>query len=163
MGIRTFVLVHNNRVISPPLTTTREYGRWFEEYFDEYTVSQELYMKSIKADGERVLESHPGTKIGTFFKNTRVSDTKLVSWLINKDNSVIAKIKKQGILENGDIWGDTLKVYTVNQLEFYIRSNIDKTFSIASEVTLPKQIKITDKDMSLLTYPQINQRNKKLF
>ena len=163
MGIRTFVLVHNNKVISPLLTTTREYGRWFEEYFDEYTTQEHIYMKSLKADGTRVLESHPGTKIGAFFKDLRVSDPALLSWLIYKDNSAIAKIKKLGILENGDLVGNTLKAYTVRQLDFYIASNIDSHFDISSEVMTPVQIKITDKDLPLMVCPLVKKRNKKLF
>ena len=46
--LRTFQLVKNDKVISPILTTIREYGRWFEATFDEYTTASELYMKSKK-------------------------------------------------------------------------------------------------------------------
>ena len=71
--IQTFVLVHDNEVISPALVTIREYGRWFEETFDEYTSQMELYMKSVKKGGESVLEWHPGTRIGKYFDTVKLN------------------------------------------------------------------------------------------
>ena len=37
MILSTFQLVNKDKVISPVLTTIREYGTWFERTFDEYT------------------------------------------------------------------------------------------------------------------------------
>ena len=46
--LNTFVLVNKDRVISPILTTTREYGNWLEKIFDSSICNLELYMKSLK-------------------------------------------------------------------------------------------------------------------
>ena len=91
--LRTFQLVNNDKVISPIITTIREYGRWFEATFDEYTVASELYMKSKKGK-ETVLESHPGTRIGKFFDSKKLSDPGLHSWFILQDSPMMERLVK---------------------------------------------------------------------
>ena len=174
MSLRTFVFVHNNTVISPALTTIRDYGRWFEDTFDEYTAAAELYMSSVKKNGERVLESHPGTKIGSFFdKTTIVNNSSLISWYVMKDSEPIKKIMKLGMAEardtipvsiNFDEKRQMIRLYTVDQIEFYIRSTMDTKFLISSYCLPPKQIKVTDAGMEKIIFPKLRQkRTKSLF
>ena len=56
--IQSFVLVHKDKIISPVLITTRSYGSWFENQYDNYTTQMELYMKAKTKTGETVLEYH---------------------------------------------------------------------------------------------------------
>lgn len=160
--LRTFVLVNNDKVVSPLLTTIREYGDWFEKEFP-YPVSQmELYLKVKTSNGERVLERHPGTKIGNFFKNTRVSNAKLVSWYIPPNSETLEKLIKLGMAEKVDGRLE-LRVYTVDQLEFYIKTNVDSSYNISSAVAMPKQVRISDAELMAIKKPQLKTRNKKLF
>ena len=54
--LRTFVISHKGKIISPVLTTTREYGRWMLLTFDGYTCEKELHLYSNK-DGLMTLGS----------------------------------------------------------------------------------------------------------
>ena len=154
--------MNNNKTVSPPLVTIREYGRWFENTFDNSISQLELYMHSKKSSGETVLEKHPGTKIGTFFRNTRVSNDKLVSWIIPPDSKVVDRLVRQGMVERVDARLE-LKTYTVDQIEFYLRSNVDSSINMATECLMPIQIKVSDGDLADIQKPALKQRNKKLF
>lgn len=168
--LNTFQLVCEDRVISPILTTIRSYGEWFEKTFDEYTANTELYMKSIKKGGERVLESHPGTRIGKFFDDNQLSKSTLISWYILKGSPAIDKLKKIGMIEYRDVipmkhdGEQALRVYTVEQIEFYIRSTIDRNFKIAEFVADSKQVKVHQKDLDNIIKPQFRaKRTASLF
>lgn len=160
--LNTFVLVNKDKVISPLLVTTRSYGDWLEETFDSSICKLEIYLSAIKADGSRVMERHPGTKIGQFFKGIPVSDEKLMSWYLPIDKQVAKRLIKNKLVDINDI-RNGLRVYTTNQIEFYINSNIDKDFKIASHIAQPKQIRISDSELLEVTMPEVKQRNKKLF
>lgn len=170
--LNTFVLVNNNQVISPVLITIREYGTWFESVFDEYTSQMELYLHSVKKDGQSVLEWHPGTRIGNWFDKNKLTSEKLKCWFILQDSTMMEKLKKYKMAEfrdaipisvNDEEGRRMLRVYTANQIELYIRQQIDKNFKIGEYLQKPKQIKIRDSDFSKLIMPKIEHKKKKLF
>jgi len=171
--LNTFQLVNKDRVISPVLTTTREYGNWFEKVFDSSISNMELYMKSVKKDGERMLEKHPGTKIGVFFDKTEVHSDNLKSWFIEQDGAVMDRLVKLKFAEYkdaipisvNDIQGrKMIRVYTVNQIDLYIRTKIDSNFNIDKYLTTCKQVKISDIDLQKVIKPGITGiKKKKLF
>ena len=172
MLLNTFVLVLNDKVISPPLVTLREYGTWFESVFDEYTSSMELYMKSVKKTGETVLEWHPGTRIGKWFDTTEIHSAGLKCWFIMQDSTIMKKLNKLKMAElrdaipiavNDKEGRRMLRVYTVDQIELYIRATIDKRFSINKYISYPKQIKIRDNDLDKLIKPELKSKLKSLF
>lgn len=167
----TFVLVNGGKVISPRLVTIREYGRWFEETFDQYTSEMELYMKAKKGK-ETVLESHPGTKIGKFFDKLKTSNPMLLSWYVSQDSPMMKRLVKYKMAELRDAIpisvSDTehrnmIRVYTIEQIEFYIRSNIDSKFSIAPYIHTSKKVSVTDSDISKLIKPEITNKRSTLF
>lgn len=162
MSLETFVLVNKDKVISPLLVTTRSYGDWLEETFDSNICQMEIYLSSLKQDGSRVMERHPGTKIGQFFKNITVNDNSLVSWYLPNDKQVAKRLIKNKMVDTNDI-RNGLRVYTTEQIEFYINSNIDRNFKLASYIATPKQIRISDGELQEVKMPQVKQRNKKLF
>lgn len=166
----TFVIVHNNKIISPVLTTTREYGRYLEELFDQSICQLELYMKSIKEGGERVLEFHPGSRIGHWYDKNKFQQKNLQSWFLYQDSTMMDKICKHKLAEykdaipiavNDEKGRRMLRCYTVDQIELYVKSNIDKSFKI--EYSDPKQIKIRDTDFEKMIIPQIKQGRRRLF
>lgn len=168
--LQTFVIVSDNKVISPVLTTTREYGRFLEDTFDSSICRLELYMVSKKSDGETVLESHPGTKIGSWFDKNKFFQNSLQSWFIYQDSTMMDKIRKYKLAEyrdaipisvNDEKGRRMLRCYTVDQIDLYIRSNIDKLFKL--EYDKPKQIKIRESDFNKMIIPQIKQERKRLF
>jgi len=169
--LRTFQLVHNNQIISPALVTIREYGTWFEKVFDTYTAQMELYMKSVKAGGETVLEWHPGTRIGKWFDSNEVSSEKLKCWFILQDSTMMDKLKKAGMAEYRDAIPISvndkegrrmLRVYTVQQIELYIRNQMYHNNSFHLETSVPVQIKIRDSDFDKLIMPKVEHK-KRLF
>jgi len=169
-NIQTFVVVYNNEVISPALTTTREYGRWMEEYFDSSICQLELYMRSKKKGGEIVLECHPGTRIGEWFGKQDFPQNNLQSWFFYQDSTMMDKIRKYNLAEykdaipisvNDEQGRRMLRCYTVQQIELYIKSNIDKSFRL--EYAKPKQIKIRDTDFEKMVMPKIKQEKRRLF
>lgn len=171
-NIQTFVLVHKDRVISPILITIREYGTWFESVFDKYTSQMELYMHSVKKDGQSLLEWHPGTRIGNWFDKNKVSSEKLKCWFILQDSTMMEKLRKYKMAEYRDAIPISvndkkgkrmLRVYTANQIELYIRQQIDKNFKIAEFLQTPKQIKIRDSDFGKLIMPKVESKRKRLF
>ena len=166
--LNTFVLVKQDRVISPVLTTTREYGNWLEKVFDSSICNLELYLKSKKADGTIVLEKHPGTRIGHFFDYTRMQSNTYMSWLVSQDSSVMDRLTKLKLAERKDTIQDKegrqlLRLYTVNQIELYIQMNIDKSFHIDNFLTVPKQVRISDDDGDKLFKPEVDTQRKRLF
>lgn len=170
--IQTFVLVHDNEVISPALITIREYGRWFEETFDEYTSQMELYMKSVKKGGESVLEWHPGTRIGKYFDTAKLKGQQYKCWYILQDSTMMDKLKKYGMAEyrdaipiavNDEQGRRMLRVYTAKQIELYIREQIYQNTSFNLDVYKPKQIKIKDSDFDKLIMPKVESKRKRLF
>jgi hypothetical protein len=168
--LSTFIIVDGDRTISPVLTTIREYGRWMEENFDEYTCNFELYCKALK-EGNQVLEYHPGTRIGKFFDVNTFHKNELQSWFFYQDSQMMDKLKKMKLAEyrdaipisvNDEKHRRMLRVYTVEQIELYIRSNIDRTFNITDKILTPKQIKIRPSDYNKMIRPII-QKKKSLF
>lgn len=172
-GLRTFQLIHGGEIISPLLTTTREYGNWFEGVFDEYTTASELYMRS-KKNGKTVLESHPGTRIGNFFdKQTKLENSNLYSWFILQDTKMMDTIVKYKLAEkrdavpisvNDEKHRNMIRVYTVEQVEYYIRANIDRRFNMSKYLQIaPKKVTVPDSEMDGLIRPKTKSRRMKLF
>lgn len=170
--VQTFVFVQENKIISPILTTIREYGLWFEDTFDEYTSQMELYMKSVKKDGTSVLEWHPGTRIGLWFDSNNVNSEKLKCWYILQESTMMDKLRQYNLAEyrdavpisvNDEQGRRMLRLYTVDQLQLYIRSKIDKAFNISNYVSKPKQVKIRTSDLDKMIMPQVETKRKKLF
>lgn len=170
--LNTFVLVNKDRVISPVLTTTREYGNWLEEVFDSSICNMELYMKSVKKSGERTLEKHPGTRIGKFFDDASVHDISYKSWFALQDSAVMERLVKLKLAEYKDAIPISvndkegrrmIRLYTVNQIEMYIQMKIDKAFRIDKYITVPKQVKISDSDLEQLIRPETDKTRKRLF
>lgn len=168
--INTFVLVYKEKVISPVMTTTREYGNWLSKVFDEYTVSQELYTKARTKDGKTVLESHPGTKIGKFFDKNTFTDPSLKSWFILQDSKPMERLVKYNLAElrdaipisvNDNQGRRMLRVYTTQQIELYIHSCLSKDFNLHQYCSVPKQVKVTD--ISGIIKPEIQDKRKALF
>ena len=56
-----------------------------------------------------------------------------------------------------------IRVYTVPQIELYIRNLIDKNFSINEYIGTSKQIKVKDSDFGKLIMPKVNIQKKRLF
>lgn len=172
--LNTFVLVNKGQIISPILITVREYAKWFEETFDGYTTKQELW-KPAKANLMSV-DWHPGSKIGKWFDSHTFDSAALKSWYISKDSNVMKLLIKFHLAEYSDIChnrklnseilkdtSSTLRVYTINQIEFYIKSTIDRNFDISGYVNPSKQIKVKDTDMDNLIIPSTLTARKKLF
>lgn len=171
--LRTFQLVNKGEVISPLLTTTREYGRWFEATFDEYTTAQEIYMKSKKA-GKTVLESHPGTKIGKFFDDNKnvFRDADLACWYILQDSDMMQRLVKYQLAEIRDAvpisvhdekHRNMIRVFTTQQIETYIRTKIDSHFRIPKYIDVSKQVVVKDAEMHKLIRPVIRKQKASLF
>lgn len=168
----TFQLVNKDRAISPILTTTRMYGDWLESVFDNSICNIELYIKSTKKDGTISLERHPGTKIGNFFDKSNINSEELQSWFIPYETEVMQRLAKLKLAElrdaipisvNDPEGRKLLRVYTVPQIELYIRTKIDNNFKIDKYITVPKQVRISDTDLEKLIKPAINNQRKSLF
>lgn len=170
--LTTFQIVHKDKVISPALITIREYGTWFEKVFDEYTTQMELYMKSVKKTGESVLEWHPGTRIGNWFDKHEITTDNLRCWYILQDSTMMEKLKKHKLAELRDAVPISvndaegrrmLRVYTPEQIQLYIRSNIDKKFDIRPYIGKSIQVKVKDSDLDKLIMSKVKSNKKKLF
>jgi len=170
--LETFQLVNEDRVISPILTTTRKYGDWFENTFDEYTSQMELYLKSRKKTGESLLERHPGTRIGAWFDSTKVNSENYKSWFIMQDCPMFHKLVKLQLAEQQDAvpisvndkqHRNMIRVYTTNQIELYIKTVLDKNFNISQYIGTPKQIKVRNVDLDKLIMPKVEHKQKRLF
>jgi len=168
--LNTFVLVSEDRVISPVLTTTREYGNWMEKVFDHSICDMELYLKSKKVAGDRVLEKHPGTRIGTYFDKLNSPQVEYKSWFIQDGSKIIDKLVALKLCEKKDTIPISvndpegkrmLRVYTVSQVDLYIKTKIDRKFSITEYLGVPKQVKVDS--MNYITCPKVQAGRKKLF
>lgn len=166
--LKTIVFVNGGRVISPPLVTVREYARWLETVYDEYTCNYELYIRA-NVKGVKVLEFHPGTRIGQYFDNTEFQNNKYISWYIYQDCVAMNKLNKMKLAEYRDIApilsGDKkgmrlLRLYSVDQIMLYIRTKIDRDFNINQFLTDPKKITLRNSDMRKVIIPRV-QNNKK--
>ena len=161
--LNCFVLVKGDTIISPLLTTTREYGNWLPEVFDDSIASQELFL-STKKTGTSLKESHPGTKIGNYFDHNSFQKDDLKCWYIGSDTDIMKRLIKFGLADLGDCskYNDRqmLRVYTVEQIQLYIKTKIDRNFDIGNLVLDPKQIMI--QDMNDVVKP-IQQKRKGLF
>ena len=168
-----FVLVSNEKVISPPLITIRSYGEWFQQVFDEYTCHDELYLKAKKDDDTSVLEYHPGTKIGKWFDSKKdvISDPELKSWYIWKDSFMMDRLVNLSMAEYKDATNvpsvnervQVLRVYTKPQLELYLKTlTLDKNYELP--VDTPKQVRVKASEMIKIIKPEFNPIvKKKLF
>ena len=163
--LNSIVFIKNGRVISSPLITVREYGRWLESVFDEYTCHYELYLKSI-VDGERVLEFHPGTRIGKYFDSTVFTSPKYNSWYIYSDSDIMEKLVRMKMAEYNDVAstssGDRkglrlLRLYSADQIELYVRTKLDKSFTIQSKLMVPKKIIIKQPDVDQIIMPRVEE------
>ena len=142
--LNTFVLVNKDRVISPILTTTREYGNWLEKVFDSSICNIELYIKSMKT-GEGALEKHPGTRIGDFFKKMPVQSNLYKSWFAMQDSEVMNRLIKLKLAEYRDAIPISvndkegrrmIRLYTTQQIEMYIQMQIDDAFHIDKYINI---------------------------
>ena len=168
--LRTFVFVNGGRVISPPLVTVREYAKWLETVYDEYTCNYELYIRAT-VGGTKVLEFHPGTRIGQYFDNTEFNSNKYDSWYVYQDSNVMEKLNKMKFAEYRDIApilsGDKkgmklLRLYSIDQIVLYIRTKIDRDFNINTFLSEPKKITLRNGDMKKLISPQIKKVRRSL-
>lgn len=144
----SFVLVQGGEVISPALTTTREYGAWFGSTFDNYTSGQTLYCKAKTKDGQSVLESHPGTRIGKYYDTHSFKSLDLNCWYLKSDGDLIKQLIWYKLADPADCisnkYGRVLRVYTISQIEMYIKDTIDKSFVIGGMVLPSKKVQVSD-------------------
>ncbi len=164
--LRTFVLVYEDKVISPYLVTVREYANWLEQTFDETICHMHLYLNSKKADGQVVSEWHPGTRLGSFFDNQTFYMPQFQSWYIGSSDKAIQQLVKHKFAELKDCSiyhkKSMLRVYTVDQIGLYVNTAIDRNFNIADKFIGPKQIVLSKSDMDTLIKPT-QTKKKKLF
>ena len=168
--LSTFIFVQGDRAISPPLVTVREYGRWLETVYDEYTCNYELYLKAT-VDGQKVLEFHPGTRIGQYFDKTEFNSKKYDSWYIYQDSQMMNRLNKMKLAEYKDIApilsGDKkglrlLRLYSTDQIELYIRTKIDRNFYIRDKFLQPKKIVLRKCDMKYIIMPESKSTRRSL-
>lgn len=163
----SFVLVNQNKVVSPVLITVRSYGSWFEGTYDEYTSQMELYLRAKTGDGSILLEYHPGTKIGHWFDlhNRELTSDKLKCWYIPKESPVMDRLVKLKLAQNTDSnikdGKQVLRVYTKDQIELYLKTLFREKIEIP--VGTPKQIKVKDTDLGSIIKPEFIKTKKKLF
>lgn len=169
--LSTLIFVQGDRVLSPPLVTVREYGKWLESTYDEYTCNYELYLKSNVA-GEKVLEFHPGTRIGKYFDSTSFSTNKYDSWYVYQESQIMEKIVRLKFARYNDIAstlsGDKkglklLRLYSTDQIELYVRTKIDRNFQIGDKFLEPKKIVVRKCDLKDIIMPEIKRSRKSLF
>lgn len=168
--LSTFVFVQGNRAISPPLVTVREYGRWLETVYDEYTCNYELYIRAT-VDDIKVLEFHPGTRIGQYFDNTQFNSNKYYSWYVKQESIMMTKLNRMKLASYKDIApvlsGDRkglklLRLYSIDQVELYVRTKIDKNFNINNFLVPPKKIVLRKSDLKDIIIPEIRRQRKSL-
>ena len=166
----TVIFTSGGQTISPSLVTAREYGRWLETIYDEYTCICELYIKARYGEDE-VLEKHPGTRIGHYFDDTAFNTNKYDSWYIKQESSMMQKLNNMKLAEYKDIApvlsGERkgmrlLRLYSVDQVELYIRTKIDKSFQIGDKIMLPKKIALRKSDMKNIIMPEVKQPKRSL-
>ncbi len=158
----TFCLVQDNKVISPPLTTIPEYARWLSVYFDDYIATDILYLNRKCDDGKVVSEYHPGTKIGQFFDNNSFNSFNLGTWKIQTDSNIMQTLIKKRWAQLKDANMNILRIYSVNQIELFVRQKIDPKFSIVGYYQNPRKISLVDSDIDKIIKPE-TQLKKSLF
>lgn len=163
--LKTFVLVYEDKTISPELVTVREYADWMERTFDEIICHQHLYLNSKKIDGQVVSEWHPGTRIGNFFDHGQFFKSTLHNWYLPNDGKAMKQLVKHGLAELKDCStyfnSQRLRLYTVEQIQLYIKNNVDRNFQITT--LEPKQIVLSKNDNTNLIQPAKKQIKKALF
>ena len=97
----TFVIVQGGTIISPTLTTTRQYGIWLQNAFGQDVGVQELFLKTRNGDIS-LLESHPGTRIGHYFDTNNFKSYLLKCWYIDSTSDIMEKLIKLGFADKGD-------------------------------------------------------------
>lgn len=158
--LRTFVLVYEDKVISPMLTTVREYAGWMESTFDETICQIHLYLNSKKATGQTVSEWHPGTRIGYFFDSHKFTKFESHSWFIPVTGKAMNQLEQHSLAEKKDKSNTTqsLRLYTVDQIQLYVTNEIDKDLKV--DILEPQQIVLSKSDMRLLVKPNIPNKRK---
>ena len=164
--LRTFVLVYEDKTISPCLVSVREYASWMESVFDETICHMHLYLNSKKADGQVVSEWHPGTRLGSFFDNQQFHRPTLQSWYLGSSDKAMKQLIKHKFAEMKDCstyhGNSMLRLYTVDQIETYIKTAVDSSFNMADKFMSPKQIVLSASDMDILIKPTVIKK-KTLF
>lgn len=164
--LRTFVLVYEDKTLSPPLVSVREYAKWLEVTFNETICHMHLYLNSKKADGQIVSEWHPGTRLGSFYDNQSFHKPELQSYYLSSNDKGMQQLIKHTFAELKDCSiyhkKSMLRLYTVQQIELYVKTSIDKSFNIANDIMDPKQIVLSKSDMDTLIKPVVSKR-KALF
>lgn len=169
--LQTVQLVCQGKPCSEWLVTTREYGRFMMGYFDESICSYLLFKQESK-DGEPLRVYHPGSKLGTYFDTNKFSRQELMSVFVKPASRVFSKLIEYNLANYKDF--NTIKVsnyepqkllrlYTVDQIELYIKQNIDYNFNVSSVVLNPKQIKIKPSDLMQIIMPSVSNKSNKLF
>lgn len=168
--LATFVFTSGDRAISPPLVTVREYARWLESVFDEYTCNYELYLRATVGD-VKVLEFHPGTRIGQYFDTTEFSSDKYDSWYVYQESTMMTKLVKMKLASYKDIApilsGERkglklLRLYSTNQIDLYVKTKIDRSFNINNFLVTPKKIALRKNDFKTIIMPKVRQTKKSL-
>lgn len=162
--LSTFVFVSDDYTISPILTTIPEYARWLEEYFGEYIALDLLRLPKKCKDGTTVMEYHPGTKIGQFFdaNESRFNSQGLKTWKLYTDSSIMDTLVKLKLVQHKDANNNLLRLYSLQQIELFVKKKIDSNFSIMAEYMEPKKITVRKTDMNKLIKPEIRVK-KSLF
>lgn len=163
--LTTFVFTNRDRAISPSLVTVREYARWLESVYDEYVCNYELYLRATFGD-TKVLEFHPGTRIGQYFDNTQFVASKYISWYVYQDSIMMRKLKSMKLASYKDTASKNglklLRLYSVDQIELYVRTKIDRSFNINSYLISPKKISLRTCDFDKIIIPEVKQDKKSL-
>lgn len=170
--IQPFVLVQNRKVISEWLIPTSEIGRVARHWFDEATVIQEFTKKESK-DGVGTRVSHPCSKIGQYFKKNRYTAKKYQSAFFMQNSIVVYRLKDLQLIDSKDIKrikrrGSQvvellLRCYTPEQVEVYVQSEIDRSFTMKDRMLPPIEIDISEADKKTM-YVQYSEGNRnKLF
>lgn len=170
--LSTFVFIDNGKIISEPLTSIREYGKWLQDYYGKDIASLELFSRHLE-DGESVLEYHPGSKIGKWFDKRQFHEPQFQSWFINKDTVAAKKLVDGKFIEWKDFIPISLsdeqgrklcRLYSLAQIELYVRSNIDRSFRFSDlNVRRAVQIKIPKQDLDNINMPRYTTGKKRLF
>ena len=161
--LRTFVLVYEDKVISPMLTTVREYANWMEGTFDETICQMHLYLNSKKANGQIVSEWHPGTRIGYFFDKHEFNKPESHSWFIPVEYKAMKQLVQHNfaVVKDRSSTSQNLRLYTVDQIQLYVTNEIDKDFKV--EALEPQQLVLSKADMNELEKPAQSTKKRKLF
>lgn len=168
--IQPFVLVQDKKVITGPLIPTREIGRVARHWFDEATVQQE-FMKKESKESIPTRVSHPGSKIGEYFRKHRYEGKEYKSAYFMRDSVVVYKLKQRQLILDSDINKSKpegcsepeylLHCYTPEQLEKYIQHEILKDFSIEGKLLPPIEIDIKEDDKKRMHLEFFNYSSRK--